>query len=102
MRDADGAVGGGAGGRDRERVRVSYLARGLSWAPAYRVTLEDPTHLTIEQQATVKNEMGDLADAEVTLISGYPSVQFGHVVSPMWVAGTSWAQFFAELAARPA
>lgn len=81
-------------------VTVRYLARGLAWAPGYRVDITDPKTLTLEQTAVVRNELADLAGAEVRLISGYPSVQFAHVTSPL-AARTSWAAFFQELAARP-
>jgi hypothetical protein len=80
-------------------VRVSYLTRGLSWAPSYRVDISDPKMLTIAQSAVVRNELADLDGAEVFLISGFPSVQFAHVTSPL-AARTSWARFFQELNQR--
>jgi hypothetical protein len=64
------------------------------------VNLDDEKSLTLEQQAVVKNEMADLDDAEMRLISGYPSVQFGHVTSPLSL-GTTWATFFAQLNQPP-
>jgi hypothetical protein len=45
----------------------------------------------------VRNELADLANAEVRLISGYPSVEYAHVRSPL-APRNSWASFFAELA----
>jgi hypothetical protein len=82
------------------KVTVTYLARGLGWAPSYRVDVSDPRTLTVEQSAVVKNELHDLEDVEVALISGFPSVQFAHVTSPL-SARTSWAQFFYEIGQRP-
>ena len=81
------------------KVFVHYLTRGLSWAPSYRVDITDPKTLTVEQYAVVKNELADLDGTEVMLISGFPSVQFAHVTSPL-AARTSWAQFFQELNQR--
>jgi hypothetical protein len=80
-------------------VSVTYLARGLSWAPSYRVDISDPKTLTLEQSAVVRNELTDLDDAAVFLISGFPSTQFAHVTSPL-SASTSWALFFQELKQR--
>jgi len=80
-------------------VFLSYLARGASWAPSYRVDVSDPETLTIEQKAVVKNELGDIEDAEISLISGFPSVQFGHVTSPLSLR-TTWTQFFQQLNQR--
>jgi len=81
------------------KVFVNYLTRGLSWAPSYRVDITDPKTLALEQHAVVRNELADLQGAEVKLISGFPSVQFAHVTSPL-ASRTSWAQFFQELNQR--
>jgi hypothetical protein len=78
-------------------IHIDYLAKGFAWAPSYRVRLLDDKTLSIEQQAVLKNEMEDLSDAEVSLISGYPSIQFANVVSPLSL-GQNWADFFAQLA----
>lgn len=77
-------------------IRMSYLAKGLSWAPSYRVDISDDHELTIEQKAIIKNELGAFDDAHVALISGFPSVEFGHVTSPLSLRQT-WAAFFREL-----
>lgn len=80
-------------------VTVRYVARGLAWAPSYRIDITDPKTLTIEQHAVVRNELADLDGTDVRLISGYPSVQFSRVTSPL-SARTSWATFFQELSNR--
>src|SRR5262249_35828468 len=64
------------------RVTITYLAHGLAWAPSYLVDTSDPKQLTIEQSAVIKNELADLDGADVSLITGFPSVQFAHVLSP--------------------
>jgi len=81
-------------------IRISYLSKGLAWAPSYRVSLTDDKTLTLEQQATIKNEMEDLKDTDLGLISGYPSIEFGHVTSPLSPSQT-WVQFFNELNQPP-
>ncbi|HEV3257376.1 MAG TPA: hypothetical protein VG013_10885, partial [Gemmataceae bacterium] len=80
-------------------IHVTYLARGIAWAPSYRVDISDPKTLSLEQAAVVKNELGNLDNAEIFLISGFPSVQFAHVTSPL-SARTTWARFFQELSQR--
>ena len=45
---------------------------------------------------TIRNELSDLDNAEVRLISGYPSVQFAHVRS-LLAPRTNWAQFFRQI-----
>jgi len=77
-------------------IRMSYLAKGLSWTPSYRVDISGDKDMTIEQKAIIKNELGAFNDADVFLISGFPSVQFGHVISPLSLQQT-WATFFQQL-----
>jgi hypothetical protein len=89
----------GATDKPETKVVVRYLARGITWAPSYKIDISDPATLKLEQHAVVKNELADLADAEVRLISGYPSVQFGHVRS-LFSARTNMAMFFSELGNR--
>jgi hypothetical protein len=79
------------------KVTIRYIAHGLSWAPSYRVDISDPKTLLLEQHAVIRNELADLDGVEVRLISGYPSVQYAHVRSPL-SPRTGWASFFAELA----
>ena len=81
------------------KIAISYLTRGITWAPSYRLDITDPKTLKLEQNAVVKNELADLDGAEIKLISGFPSVQFAHVTSPL-AARTSLAAFFQELNQR--
>lgn len=77
-------------------VRVSYLTRGLAWAPSYRIDLTDANQLTLRQNSLVRNELMDLASTDLHLISGFPNIQFSQVDSPLW-AGTSLSAFFQQL-----
>ena len=80
-------------------LSISYLAKGMAWAPSYRVDISNPKKLLIQQSAVVKNELEPFADAQLRLISGFPSVQFGHVISPL-SPNTTWANFFQQLNQR--
>ncbi|OWK40866.1 DUF4139 domain-containing protein [Fimbriiglobus ruber] len=86
----------GATDKAETKVTVRYLSRGMAWAPSYKLDISDPKMLSLEQHAVVKNELTDLAGADVRLISGFPSVQFSHVRSPL-SPRTSLAAFFQEL-----
>ena len=86
-------------GKKPATILISYLARGMAWAPSYRVDISDPATLTLRQSAVVKNELVDLEDAELSLISGFPNIEFGHVTSPLSLA-TGLQQFFTQLNER--
>lgn len=83
--------------KEKSIVRISYLAKGLTWAPAYRINMTDDTNAVIEQHAVIKNELEDFEDAKVYLVSGFPSMRFSHVESPL-SPNTSLSTFFSQLA----
>ncbi|MHC4787770.1 MAG: hypothetical protein ACYS8K_00990 [Planctomycetota bacterium] len=80
-------------------IAISYLAGGMAWAPSYRVDISDPGVLELTQKAVVRNELEEIEDAEIYLISGFPSVQFASVTSPL-AARATWADFFRQLSER--
>lgn len=81
------------------RAMISYLTHGISWAPSYHIDLLDAKRLRIEQQAVIRNELVDFKEISLSLISGYPSVQFGNVTSP-FAAQQTWDSFFRQLGQR--
>ncbi|MCI0639238.1 MAG: DUF4139 domain-containing protein [Gemmataceae bacterium] len=84
---------------EKPLVYVSYLAHGLAWAPSYRVDISDPKTLAVEMATVLRNELADFENADVSLISGFPSVEFANVSSPLQ-AHTDWTRFFQQLSQR--
>lgn len=80
-------------------ISISYLAKGIAWAPSYRVDIADAKNLLLNQKAAIKNELEDFENAELELISGFPSIQFANVTSPMSL-NTNWTSFFQQLNQR--
>ena len=78
------------------RIEISYLTKGISWAPSYLVDLSNPTQLTLTQKAVLRNELETFHHARIQLISGFPNMPFSHVTSPL-SPRTNWAQFFNQL-----
>ena len=77
-------------------VSLTYLSKGLAWMPSYRIDLTDPEKLRIRHSAVIRNEMTDLENTELQLISGFPNIRFGSVDSPLW-PGTSLSSFFQQV-----
>lgn len=77
-------------------VTITYLSKGLAWMPSYRIDLTDPEKLRIRHSAVIRNEMTDLENTELQLISGFPNIRFGSVDSPLW-PGTSLSSFFQQV-----
>lgn len=80
-------------------VTLTYLAKGITWAPAYLAQMNSGGELVLRQQATIRNELEDIVDAEIYLISGFPNIQFSHVDSLAGPTATI-AGFFSQLNQR--
>jgi len=79
---------------------LSYVAKGVAWAPSYRVDISDPETAAISAKALVINEVEDLEDVTLHLITGFPNIQFADVPSPLSLKLTL-AQFFQYLSNPP-
>jgi hypothetical protein len=64
-------------------LSVSYLAKGLTWAPSYLIDISDPKQARLAAQALVINEAEDFEDIHVDLITGFPNLQFADILSPI-------------------
>ena len=69
-----------AGGKE---IQVSYLARGMTWLPSYRVDISDPQTARLSAKAIVVNEVADLRGVQLQLVTGFPNLEFGEVTSPV-------------------
>ncbi|MCC6698857.1 MAG: DUF4139 domain-containing protein [Candidatus Hydrogenedentes bacterium] len=65
-----------------EAVSINYLARGITWAPGYKIDLSDPTQARLTARALIINEVADLDNVKVELITGYPNIAFSEVLAP--------------------
>ncbi len=68
---------GGAG------VSVSYLTRGITWAPSYRVDISSDDSALLTTKAVIINEVEDLENTRVELVTGFPHLEFMNVISPL-------------------
>jgi hypothetical protein len=76
----DVKLGAPAGGK---KLTVSYLAKGITWAPSYIVDITEPNKARMSAKAAVINEACDLDDVTIQLVTGFPNLQFADVVSPL-------------------
>lgn len=92
----DVKLGASAGGK---KLTVSYLAKGITWAPSYIVDVTDTNEAKISAKAIVINEAVDLNDVTIQLVTGFPNLQFADVVSPLAMK-ENLAQFLQALTRR--
>ncbi len=60
----------------RKNIHLSYLQKGISWNPNYRLNLKDNNKAILRLQAEIINDIDNLKDADVELIVGKPNFQY--------------------------
>lgn len=80
-------------------LTFSYLTRGITWAPAYKLNLTGRTTAALGFNAVLKNELADLHHTKIELISGFPAIKFEHVTSPL-SASVTLNKYFSQLSSR--
>ena len=81
---------------DDQKLFVSYLAKGITWAPSYVVDISKPDKAEISAKAAVINEVCDLKGVTLQLVTGFPHLQFADIVSPLALK-ENLAQFLQSL-----
>lgn len=84
----------------RRDLLVTYLAKGITWAPSYRIDISRPDTALVSAKAVVINEVEDLQDVTLQLVTGFPHLQFADVPSPLSMK-LDLAQFFEQLTLPP-
>lgn len=79
-----------------EPMTLSYLTKGITWSPSYRVKLGPDFKMKLQMATTITNELTNFKNVEINLISGFPNVQFGNVLSPL-APGVTIASFIQSL-----
>ncbi len=64
------------------KVYYTALQKGLTWAPAYQVDISDPKECTITAKATILDDLEDIQNTELRLVTGFPNIPFLTVPDP--------------------
>lgn len=64
------------------KVYYTVLQRGLTWAPAYQVDISDPKQAVLTAKATIINDLEEIKDTELRLVTGFPNIPFINVPDP--------------------
>ena len=74
------------------RLYVVSLERGITWAPAYSVDITDEKKLTLVSKATLLNDLSDIDNIELRLITGFPNLPWMQYYDPL-TSGMTVDQF---------
>jgi len=58
------------------KLSIVSLERGLTWMPGYSIDISNDKKLKLVSKATILNDLADLPNIEVRLITGFPNVPF--------------------------
>lgn len=65
------------------KLGMSYLQKGITWAPSYLIDISDAKKAKIIMSATVVNDAQDMEDSALYFVVGYPNFMFQDVLSPL-------------------
>jgi hypothetical protein len=68
---------------EKARVGMAYLQRGIRWIPSYRIAIDGKGTARVQLQATLLNELADLANVKANLVIGVPTFAFKDTVDPI-------------------
>ena len=74
------------------RIYLVALQHGLTWAPNYQIEVLDEKRLRFTGKATIMNDLVDLKDVELRLVTGFPNVPYAGLPDPL-TASTTVTQF---------
>lgn len=73
---------------DGHRLAVTFLAKGVTWAPSYLVDIAEEGKARISAKALVINDACELKNVAAQLVTGVPHLQFADILSPMGLRET--------------
>lgn len=81
---------------DGRKLAVTFLAKGVTWAPSCLVDITEDGKARISAKALVINDACELKDVAAQLVTGFPHLQFADILSPIGLRQTL-AQFLQSL-----
>ena len=66
-----------------QKLTISYLGKGLTWAPSYLVDITDGRMAHLSAKAVIVNDACELKDVDAQLVTGFPHLQFADTASPI-------------------
>lgn len=84
-------------GAGKGKVYMVSLQKGMMWAPSYQLDVSDPKSAALTAKAVILNDLGELENVSVNLVTGFPNMKFLGIPDPL-SSGASVDQFIQSLA----
>ncbi len=69
------------------RLEIQYLAKGITWVPSCAIDITDAKMARVTTKAEIIDDIEDLDDVAVNLVTGFPNLKFADVTDPMVLGG---------------
>jgi hypothetical protein len=79
-----------------QKLVISYLAKGVNWAPSYMLDISEPNKARLAAKAEIMDEVCDFNGVDVRLVTGFPNLQFADIAGPITMK-ENLAQFLQSL-----
>lgn len=66
-----------------KKIFMDFLTRDITWVPSYIIDITDPEKAIFTAKALIINEVMDLENVEIDVITGFPGIDFAYTDSPM-------------------
>jgi len=66
-----------------QKLTISYLGKGITWAPSYVVDITDGAKAHLSAKALIINDACEMKEVAAQLVTGFPHLQFADVMSPI-------------------
>lgn len=83
--------------KNKGKAYMVSLQQGMTWSPAYQISLVDEKTLRLVGKATILNDLAPLDKVDVSLVTGFPNVRFLNVLDPL-ASGQSVMEYIQSLA----
>lgn len=65
------------------KVLVSMMQQGFWWSPAYNLDITDPERLTLTARCVVVNDLEDVQNLGLRMVTGFPNLPFLGQIDPI-------------------
>lgn len=66
-----------------QKIYMDFLTRDITWVPSYIIDISHPEKAVFTAKALIINEVLDLENVDIDVITGYPGIEFAYTDSPM-------------------
>lgn len=64
-------------------IYMDFLTRDITWVPSYIIDITDTDKAIFTAKALIINEVMDLENVDIDVITGFPGIEFANTDSPM-------------------